>query len=182
MPRPSDPTRPLGYSRANSMMHHNLMSRPPDQARPVRVLPRQLDDASYCNVPPARPDPPVRVLACQLDDASYLNVPPARPDSPVTVRPTDRPDSPVRVPACQLDDASYFNVPPARPDPPVRVRPSDRPDPPPVLVAGIPAPSAAPGRRRKSTPWDSFGYFFFVLAPTSSFGCWNVSSECSART
>ena len=50
---PPDPTRPLGYSRANSMMHRTLMSRPPDRgARPFEPRPPP--------EPPAREGPACR--------------------------------------------------------------------------------------------------------------------------
>ena len=62
--RPTDPSRPLGYSRTNATMDYSLMSRPTRPDPPVRVRPTD------------RPDPPVRVIACQRNDGLYFNVPP----------------------------------------------------------------------------------------------------------
>ena len=51
MSRPPDPTRPLGYARANLMMRYILMSRPlvrarpPDRTRPFTARACQLDGA-----------------------------------------------------------------------------------------------------------------------------------------
>ena len=69
--RPTDPSRPLGYSRTNATMDYSLMSRPTRPDPPVRVRPSDRP----------RPVPPVRVPADQRNDGLEFNVPtdPTRP-------------------------------------------------------------------------------------------------------